>query len=235
MNFYFFVALGALVYSSVSARPDGFRVRFNQIKALGKEHETGDQCTEEEIDEALENIEEYKECNKLLDDCDAALCPDSEFFNLTCTGNCFKTYTTFYRQCNFAADEQAYYANCGIGPGGDRCITIDVMQLRGENPALESALSNCPSIASSDCTDSCKQSIERGRDIYGCCLNDYLNDSVVAEYYGLSSYSYLVSYDLWSACGVPTDIGFCYGSAWAKSLYAVFGAALIAVLMSLMI
>ena len=65
-------------------------------------------------------IKEYKECKKLLDDCDAALCPYSEFYNLTCTGNCFKTYTTFYRQCNFAADEQAYYADCGIGPGGDQ-------------------------------------------------------------------------------------------------------------------
>ena len=85
------------------------------------------------------------------------------------------------------------------------------------------------------CSSDCKQSIEEGKSAFGCCLNNFLNDSVVAEAFGLTDYSYLVSCDLWSACGVPTDIGFCYGSAWAKSSSAVFGAALIAVLVSLVI
>ena len=217
---------GALVSTFISTS-DALKAPALHIKDLGK-RQLG-HCSAEYVDEfiftgiglicasTLQNASTYEEYN--------------EFF---CTGACAEAYLMLYAECNSPADVQFYRANCGRrDPDGKLCANIDTEQSNLGSPVLANATSNCPD--SDSCSEACKASIAAGKETYGCCLNNYLNDSVVATHTGLSNYSYLASIDLWSACGVPTDIGFCYGSAWAKSSSAVFGAALIAALMSLVI
>ena len=95
---------------------------------------------------------------------------------------------------------------------------------------MVNALTNCPD--SESCSEACKASVEAGIETYGCCLNNYLTDPLARCIFSLDSLQYPASDKLLTACGVPTDIGFCYGSAWAKSSSAMFGAALIAALVS---
>ena len=158
---------------------------------------------------------------------------DEDFNEVWCTGVCAEAYITLYEECNSLGYEQAYRADCGRGPGDKLCTNIYTEQSNIGSPVLVNAVSDCPD--SDSCTEACKASIAAGIETYGCCVNNYFNDTLARCAFGLDSYQYLASYRLWNKCGVPTDIGFCYGSAWAKSSSAVFGAALIAVLVSLVI
>ena len=158
---------------------------------------------------------------------------DEDFNEVWCTGACAEALTTLYEECNSLGYEQAYRANCGRGPGGKLCISIETEQKNIGSPVLVNALTNCPD--SDSCSEACKASVEAGIETYGCCLNNYLTDPLARCIFRLDNFQYLASDKLLTACGVPTDIGFCYGSAWAKSSSAMFGAALIAALMPLLV
>jgi hypothetical protein len=216
------MVLSALLCFAIGAS-DSSKFPFN-IKLAEKQE---GECTEQDLND-FENDKDAKACEAAFSDCaNDALCNE---FELVCTGVCLKANLKYFRLCNLDSLEQQYRAGCGRGPSGNLCLA-DIFSETSISFSMN-AVSNCPSMAG-NCPDDCKAIIERGKDTLGCCLNNFLNDSVIAEATSLSNYSYLVSYDLWSACGVPTDIGFCYGSAWAKSSSAVFGAALIAVLVSM--
>ena len=225
MKLYAFVLLGALTGFAISAS-SAFKAPEKVFKDLAKRQQ-GD-CTEQEAHDFWENDKDAKVCRMIEEECgnNSSMC---DVLEVSCTGVCLKANLKYIKECDLVTEGQAYRAGCGRGPSNNTCATD--LHSHGAYSALIKA---CPSTASS-CSDDCKQGIEHARDAFGCCLNNYINDSVVAEYLGLSQFSYLVNYTLWSECGVPTDIGFCYGSAWAKSSSAVFGAALIAVLVSLVI
>ena len=176
------------------------------FKELEKRQE-GD-CTEQEVEDFLENDKDAQACNRTLT-ADCSNNPSTcKVYEVLCTGVCEKAYFKLFKKCNDTALEQTYRATCGKAPSGDRCG--DDILSTGVLGELSFA---CPPIAT-DCSGDCKQSIEDAKDTSGCCLNNLLNDTVVADYSCLSTFNYLVSDDLWSECGVPTDIGFCYGSAY---------------------
>ena len=225
MKLYAFLFLCVLTGFAISTS-SAFKAPEKVFKDLAKRQQ-GD-CTEQEVEDFSKNDKDAQACDRTLTaDClnDLSTC---KLYEIICTGDCEKAYFKFFKKCNDVTTEQAYRASCGKAPSGDRCGD-DLVNL---SSVLVELSITCPLIAT-DCSGDCKQSIEDAKDTSGCCLNNFLNDTVVADSTGLSTFSYLVSDDLWSECGVPTDIGFCYGSAWAKSSSAVFGAALIAVLVSL--
>ena len=211
---------GALVSTSTLAIKtyDVCKIGRKPISLLGN-------CSVNEQDPTVQD------CMSAIQDCEG--CNDEELHELCCSGVCLDASLLSYKECDNSVDLQLYKTNCGRGPGNRLCFTIDNEQLLIGSPLLVNVVSNCSNSAVNDCSSDCKESIEAGIDTYGCCVNSFLNNSAVAEYYNTSQYTYITSYDLWNACEQP-DIGYCsYGSACVKSSSAFFGAALIAVLMSL--
>ena len=173
-------------------------------------------------------------------------CMTRALYRLGCDSQCSSASAAFFEIC-FSSLPPAQYeerllvkdstiaAGCGRGPNGEYCGYIRTVN----SDVLTNATVNCPAPVNQttplECPADCKTNVQQGKDIYGCCLNNYLGDVDRATALGLEAWTYLASDELFTACeeGV-NDLGVCLGAAWAQSPVAILGAVVIAVMTSLM-
>lgn len=181
----------------------------------------------------------------LLNDPDPIDCSIREGVEVGCDAQCSNAGDAYFDICfsslnatEFAelqlAVGYATAADCGRGPNGELCGYISAA-----NPdVLTNAIINCPAPVQDtplECPADCKTSVQQGKDIYGCCLNNYLGDVDRATAFGLQAWTFLASDELFTACDEGTNVlGECLGAAWAQSSVAILGAVVIAVMTSLM-
>ena len=195
------------------ARPcDANHVTLNVVDVPATILEGAGDCTQSQIDDLLRGSD-IVACQNLLDGSVTEL----ERYENACSEQCWEPYFSLFDACSAETLKQVYRAECGRSDGLI-CqyinAIVDVDASGNPSESLVIAIQNCPIRVPTSCSAQCSRSIGRGKAIYGCCLNNFLNDSVVAQTLEISSYGYLASYDQWNACGIETsDIGFCYGSA----------------------
>ena len=174
-----------------------------------------------------------------LDDCSIR-----EYVEVACDNPCSNAGDEYLQLCYKSLTDaefeavllEASYiesAECGRGPNGEQCAYISA-----NLEVLANATINCPAPTQDtplECPADCKTSVQQGKEIFGCCLNNYLGDFDRAAAFGESNYTYLASDELFTACGEGVnDLGECLAAAWAQSSVAILGAVVIAVMTSLM-
>ena len=155
------------------------------------------------------------------DDCIRAL------YEVICNGNCVSARKMYYDLCYFndeetleetkSSEDIMLKAMCGRGPGGELCGYI---YNKDGGVLLEIANNFCPSdelIVNNYqlvCSTGCAYSVRLGKQIFGCCMNNFLLDKDIAAGYDLGDSSYLASDELFTKCeGEKNNLGFCFGGA----------------------
>ena len=105
-------------------------------------------------------------------------------------------------------------ARCGRGPGGELCGYI---YSKDGGVLFEIANNFCPSDElivnhyQLVCSAGCAYSVRLGKQIFGCCMNNFLLDKDIAAGYNLGDSSYLASDELFTKCeGEKNNLGFCF-------------------------
>ena len=148
-------------------------------------------------------------------------------YEFSCNGNCVSSWKMFYDLCYFNDKEtleetKSSYdigikARCGRGPGGELCGYI---YSKDGGVLFEIANNFCPSdelIVNNYqlvCSTGCAYSVRLGKQIFGCCMNNFLLDKDIVAGYDLGDSSYLASDELFTKCeGEKNNLGFCFGEA----------------------
>ena len=218
---------------------------FGSCPYTPKAQELVDFYSRSDVLNCLDDIND-KLVDCFLNDPDPIDCSIRERVEVACDAQCSNAADAYVDLCFSSLNATAFAeiqlaagyttaANCGRGPNDELCAYISAT-----NPdVLTNAIINCPAPVNEttplECPAACKTSVQQGRDIYGCCLNNYLGDVDRATAFGLQGWTYLASDELFTACeeGV-NDLGVCLGAAWAQSSVAILGAVVIAVMTSLM-
>ena len=186
-------------------------------------------------------------CEVTDDDCELRA-----IVGIVCDSQCSDATFAFLEICYSSVSDAEYEeillrrkyllaVQCGRGPNNEYCVYIRIVNANVDSnfDLLTHGIDNCPAPVDQnttlECPADCKTSVQQGKDIYGCCLNNYLGDVDRATAIGFQDYTYLASDELFAACdeGV-NDLGECLGAAWAQSSVAILGAVVIAVMTSLM-
>ena len=198
-------------------------------------------CTEEEYNSFFQKSD-WQQCQRDITLGCTGDCTVKQTYDFLCSDSCLRVYHDLFTSCDQLEFLQVYRAECGKGPDGNRCGTLlSWAGVGGGDPdkepvskELQDVVESCPNNANdteaNGCSTACSDSLAAAKAAYGCCYNNFLNDSVVGRsqekyvYFGgsggeeLSNYEYLASNDLWNACGVDTaDVGFCYESTMGET------------------
>ena len=152
-------------------------------------------CDQSDVDSFLANNEDARKC--------AILLSGNVTLNELCDEVCVNSLTQFYGPvCEAESELALYHGHCGVFDN-DFCV-----ERLGYFYFFTIGQRRCLNVNnSSTCVDSlCYLRLSFLFGSMGCCLNTFLNNSNAAADFNLTSYQYLVNYNLLNVCGIdPPD------------------------------
>ena len=140
----------------------------------------------------------------------------ADMYYLICDANCGALYLSYYvTQCPSNENLQLFdyiWRNCKINEYGRPCYSY-LKNFAPDMSAAEAAFLLCkPSIEYNTCSEECSSRLRDIRSYYGSCIDPLFNSSYVP-------YLPVLSYQLWTMCGVPIPTAASRGRAMINTIY----------------
>lgn len=138
---------------------------------------------------------------------------DPDAIRVLCDTGCLDPVLQFFDEClegtDFGFDLPTLLREyCASNANGQRCADIQALTNQTTTVIGASCLSATGGIPDGNCSAACVTALENSNSLVDCCVN-VANVTGLNQLPGLST---IVSYELWSGCGVQTP-GFCSSAA----------------------